>query len=161
MASTVPLNQDLEGAISALLPLSPGGLLQYCNKRARFPCGPNCHYKREVCKTVDRTPRTANKVSYDSFYHTFLIRHGSIHPMSWGESLSRFQCAAWTGSKHRGQTKFLPFALGNHSHWFEWSTPFYLVLSQEIIWYHIHYTPQQLRPHMDLGTVTWLVSRLV
>ena len=41
-------------------------------KKKPFPCGPesivplDAHYKKNVCKTVGRTP-TANKVNYDSF----------------------------------------------------------------------------------------------
>ena len=29
------------------------------------------HYKRDVCKTIDSTSRTGNKVDYDSFYYDF------------------------------------------------------------------------------------------
>ena len=37
---------------------------------------PYIPYKRYVCKTVDSTPQTANKLSYDSFYDDFLIHGG-------------------------------------------------------------------------------------
>lgn len=47
-----------------------------------LPCGPKSifaidhSYKRDICKTVDRTSRIANKVIYDSFYYEFLIYGG-------------------------------------------------------------------------------------
>lgn len=48
----------------------------------RIPCGPKSifpierHYKRGVCKNVDRTPQTANKVNYESFYSDFCVHRG-------------------------------------------------------------------------------------
>lgn len=48
----------------------------------KFPCGlksiflTDRHYKRDVCKTDDRTPRTADEVDYDSFWNASLIHGG-------------------------------------------------------------------------------------
>lgn len=56
----------------------PSGHLQYCNRK--IPSGPKgffsiyLQYKRDVCKTLDRTSPTPNKVSYYSFYFQFLIK---------------------------------------------------------------------------------------
>lgn len=68
---------------SGLLAFLPSGHSQYCSKK-KTPWGPKSifsidrHYKRDVCKTNDRTPRTAKKVNYDSFYYKFLIHEGFI-----------------------------------------------------------------------------------
>ena len=48
--------------------------------KAFSPISP--HYKRDICQTVDRTPQTANKVSYDSYYYDFLI-HGILVKLSY------------------------------------------------------------------------------
>lgn len=56
--------------------------LQYCSEKS--PCSPksifptDCRCKRDACKTVDKTPWTANKVNYDFFYYEFLIKGGFI-----------------------------------------------------------------------------------
>ena len=63
---------------SALQPIFPSGHSWYCSDKS--PCSPKSvfpidhHYKRDVCKTVDRTPPTANNVNYDSFYYVILIQ---------------------------------------------------------------------------------------
>lgn len=62
------------GCPSALFPMWLGGHSWYCSKQSPqniFPI--DRHYKRDVYKTVDRIPRTTNKVANDSFYDEFLI----------------------------------------------------------------------------------------
>ncbi len=67
---------------SALLPMSPSGHSWYCNENS--PCSPQSifpiehHCKRDVCKTVDRTPPAVNMVSYYSLYCIFLSHGGLI-----------------------------------------------------------------------------------
>ena len=64
---------------SALQPIFPSDHLQYCSKKS--PCDPGRifpiehHCKGDVCKTVDRTPQTANNINYDLFCYELLI-HG-------------------------------------------------------------------------------------
>ena len=58
----------LRRCCSALLPIWPGGCSQYCSiyfpcrekKQSTFPI--DHHYERDGCKTVNRTPTTANEV---------------------------------------------------------------------------------------------------
>ena len=65
---------------SASQPIFPNGHSWYCSKKS--PCSLKSiffidhHCKRDVCKTVDRTPRTANNVNYDSFCCGLLIHGG-------------------------------------------------------------------------------------
>ncbi len=56
--------------------------LWYCSEK--FPCGqkhifaPGCLCKGDVCKTVDRSPRTANELNFDFSYSEFLIHGGFV-----------------------------------------------------------------------------------
>ena len=90
--------------------------LQYCSEKS--PCGPKSifpidhHCKRDVCKTVDRTPRTANNVNYDSFYYELLIHGGFIFvklSSSWEKRFKNLWChhnvksVGWAGTCGRGQ----------------------------------------------------------
>ena len=65
-----------------LAAIFPSGHWRYCSEKS--PCSQKSifpidhHCKRDVCKTVDRTPRTANNVNYDSFYYELLIHGGFI-----------------------------------------------------------------------------------
>lgn len=55
------------GHHSALLPNWHGGHSHYCSEELRKSIFPINHQnKSDVCKTVDRTLRTANKIDYDS-----------------------------------------------------------------------------------------------
>lgn len=62
----------------AAQPCFQSGLMATLGIAAKeLPCGPKSiipidhHYKRDICKTLDRTPRIANKVTYGSFYYGY------------------------------------------------------------------------------------------
>ena len=53
------------------------------------------HCKRDVCKTADKTPQSANKVNYDSFYSECLIHEGFIFlklSLSWEKRVLKSVC---------------------------------------------------------------------
>ena len=72
---------------SALLPICHVGHSRYCTKKFKEILFPIDHYStKDVCQTVNRTQRTANKVHNKSFYSDFLIHGGFIFvklPISW------------------------------------------------------------------------------
>ncbi len=106
----------IQCSCSALLPVFLSGHSQYYSEKS--PCGPKSifpidhHCKRDVCKTVDRTPPAVNMVSYYSWHCIFLI-HGRLFNLFKNFSKAQkchfcsewcHRCvrATWLGQRHDG-----------------------------------------------------------
>lgn len=89
------------------------------SKKAKSPsCGPKStftidhHCKSDVCKTVDRTPQTANHVNYEKKLFKNLWRHYNVKSMGWVGSCGwgqwgKYYCAYLVGRTMRKQTRML------------------------------------------------------